>query len=175
MHEEDGSFVARIHSSLLHPLLRTDGWETTLLALLILSAKQWDSDYPTSTVDVCSTLGRLPATSARPMPLTAKRVNATERALLAMLDYHTVISPSEFATFYLTAPWAYTKGGSAITHLGARALAAPHLVDSSPGFARPRPLSRNPSGSFPLPHRAAPVARESVSYSHLPAPAEVAG
>ena len=75
----------------------------TLLALLIISAKQWDSDYPISTADVCAQNW----SRDKDPVFEAKRVNETERRVLNMLDYCTVVGRTEFARYYLTAPFTF--------------------------------------------------------------------
>jgi hypothetical protein len=69
-------YMRRLEASAeFHALLLSQGWRLTLLALLLISAKQWDSDYPTSTADLCApnTLPPAPPGSASP-PLSPRRV-----------------------------------------------------------------------------------------------------
>ena len=50
--------------------------------------RRWDSDYPTSTADVCAP-DCLPPSAP---PLSLRRVHEVERRVLAMLDYSTVVT-----------------------------------------------------------------------------------
>lgn len=74
-------------------------WQLLLLALLTLSAKQWDSDVSLSTTDLC-----LPGTLASSgwEGCTAATVVKAERTLLSALDYCTMVQQMDFARFYLT-------------------------------------------------------------------------
>ena len=99
-------YLDRLPRSMLRTLLLVDGWQLILLTLLIISAKQWDSDYPISTADVCSQNWDLSG-SGRIPSFCARRVNDTERRVLKMLDYCTVVSQPEFARYYLTLPFNF--------------------------------------------------------------------
>lgn len=104
-------YLDRLSHSSLRKLLLFDGWELTLLTLLIISAKQWDSDYPISTADVCSQDWGLGGTSHQLPRFTSQRVNATERLVLRMLDYSTVVRQADYARYYLTLPFTYPRSG----------------------------------------------------------------
>ncbi|KAL1496132.1 hypothetical protein AB1Y20_014753 [Prymnesium parvum] len=99
-------YLDRLPPPQLRTLLLVDGWQLTLMTLLIISAKQWDSDYPISTADVCSQNWGAAGAGA-PYQFTAQRVNSAERRILSMLDYCTVVSQTEYARYYLTLPFTY--------------------------------------------------------------------
>ena len=128
-------YMERLRKTELHALLHTDGWQVTLLTLLVIAAKVWDSDYPIINADICqyspsAAVGGQGAGAsggvgggAKPgghgggggdrtyhRPVSARRVNDCERRVLQMLDYCTNINPAQFAKYYLTLPWAFTDG-----------------------------------------------------------------
>lgn len=102
-------YLDRLTKTMLRTLFLVEGWHLTLITMLIISAKQWDSDYPTSTVDVCSQIWPTKNIASSPgrEGLHARRVNSTERRVLRMLDYCTVVSQAEFARYYLTLPFTF--------------------------------------------------------------------
>jgi len=99
-------YMDRLRRSELHALIHSDGWQLTLLTLLIIAAKVWDSDFPISNADICAP-GALPRSPNGERPLSARRVNEAERRVLAMLDFCTLVQPAEFARYYLTLPFAF--------------------------------------------------------------------
>ena len=119
-------------------LLHSDGWQLTTLVLLIISAKQWDSDYPISTSDVCSQNwalgGSATATQHKGPVFCARRVNDTERRVLKMLDYCTVVSQAEFARYYLTLPFTFpsARDDKSAAPVSASASALPDLKGGLP-------------------------------------------
>jgi len=124
-------YLDRLPRSMLRTLLLVDGWQLSLLTLLIISAKQWDSDYPISTADVCSQ--NWDSSGSRKEVFCARRVNDTERRILKMLDYCTVVSQTEFARYYLTLPFNFPAGqGGELEVL---------LLSQQRGAAAPKPTS----------------------------------
>ena len=116
-------YMERLRRSELHALLHSEGWQLTLLVLLVIAAKGYDSDYPISNADICAP-GALPrAAQPSDKPLSTRRVNQAERRVLAMLDYCTLVSPAEFARYYLTLPFAFPSPvfvGATEVHYGLR-------------------------------------------------------
>jgi len=107
-------YMERLGTSQLYALIRTEGWQLTLLTLLVIAAKVWDSDYPISNADICVPTALLSNTSGRALTsgdaerlLSAHRVCECERRVLGILDYRTLVSQAEFARFYLTLPLAF--------------------------------------------------------------------
>lgn len=99
-------YMDRLHRTELHGLLAADGWQLTLLTLLIIAAKVWDSDFPISNADICAP-GALPRSAPGDRTISTRRVNQAERRILAMLDFCTIVQPGEFARYYLTLPFAF--------------------------------------------------------------------
>jgi len=101
-------------SGALSRMLRAEGWQLVTLVVLVVSAKVWDSDYPISNADVCSP-GSLPPAPFGSRPISMRRVNACERAILSSLDYCTLVTPAEFARCYLSQPFLFPGVPSRLT------------------------------------------------------------
>jgi hypothetical protein len=125
-------YLDRLPRFSLRSLLLVEGWQLILLTLLIISAKQWDSDYPISTADVCAQSFSDLSGSARAPAFCARRVNEAERLLLKLLDYSTVISQPEFARYYLTLPFNFPAPTSQGGGLEPLLLAERKLAGSKP-------------------------------------------
>jgi len=168
-------YMERLRRTQIDELLQADGWQLTLLVLLVIAAKVWDSDYPISNADICAP-GALPRTATGDSrPLSTRRVNDGERRVLAMLDYSTFVSPAEFARYYLTLPFAFPSPVAAPTQPGG----APTLSERSGSPMGTR--STVPSVPPPWPqlppsylsvhgHRHAPQAPHAVLEAYAPPP-----
>jgi len=80
----------------MRSLVVVDGisWELVLLALLIVSAKQWESDAPIYTADFIDAARKWPSlTGLRP-----QLINVAERRVLRCLDYRTMVSRHELVS-----------------------------------------------------------------------------
>ena len=121
-------YLDRVKSSMLRALLHGEGWAVTLLVVLVVAAKVYDSDYPISNADICSPIALPQLNPPGAPPMTMRRVNECERRLLGMLDYNTLISQAEFAKYYLTLPFAFPT------------IPAPRHIRFAPGCA-PAPSS----------------------------------
>lgn len=81
----------------MHSLLVGDGisWELALLAVLVLAAKNFESDSPIYASDFVGAANKWPALSrVRP-----HIINVAERRVLRYLDYRTVVSRDEFMRY----------------------------------------------------------------------------
>ena len=132
-------YMERVGTSPLHALIRTEGWQLTLLTLLVIAAKVWDSDYPISNADICVPTALLTNTSGRTLtsgdaerPLCARRVCECERRVLGILDYRTLVSQAEFARFYLTLPLAFPDAPDEVVGGGPGAACPPLLSPCIP-------------------------------------------
>lgn len=132
-------YLDRVKSSMLRALLHGEGWAATLLVVLVVAAKVYDSDYPISNADICSPVVLPQLNPPGAPPMTMRRVNDCERRLLSMLDYNTLISQAEFAKYYLTLPFAFPT------------IPAPKHIRFAPGAAMAA-AADVPAGVRPCPH-----------------------